>query len=167
MFSAKWVCIVTVSAIVLASVNFFLNAQAGSYLQISGFMTAQEVRATGLSSLSAAQRAALDRWFTRYTEMVIKTARHESASTLDSSAERYATGSGHWIDKVSDNGAIITLEDGSMWDVSTIDQVDTALWLPVTDITVVADPHPIGEFRYVLVNTEDGEKAHAKYMGSH
>ena len=49
--------------------------------------------------------------------------------------------------------------------VGTIDHVDTALWLPTTDITVMHDPKPVGDYKYykyILVNTEDGEKAHAK-----
>jgi hypothetical protein len=53
-------------------------------------------------------------------------------------------GTGHWIDEVSNNGRFITLEDGSLWDVQSIDQVDTALWLPITDITVRLADHPIG-----------------------
>ncbi len=54
-----------------------------------------------------------------------------------------------------------------MWDVATLDRIDTALWLPTTDITVMRDPKPIGDYKYILVNTEDGEKAHAKYLGKH
>lgn len=72
------------------------------------------------------------------------------------------TGGGHWIDTVSGNGAVIQLEDGSTWSVSSQDQVDTSLWLPTTNITVL-DGDPAGWYK--LVNTEDGETAHAKYLG--
>jgi hypothetical protein len=39
------------------------------------------------------------------------------------------------------------------------------LWLPVTDITVLKAPSAVGDYKYLLVNTEDGEKALAKYLG--
>jgi hypothetical protein len=74
-------------------------------------------------------------------------------------------GGGHWISEVSSNGAIITLEDGSLWEVSALDRVDTALWLPTTNITVLRSQSPVGDFKYTLVNKDDGEKALAKYLG--
>jgi hypothetical protein len=82
-----------------------------------------------------------------------------------SSPMYFATGSGHWIQTVSSNGRIITLEDGSLWEIQIIDQIDTALWLPVTDIVVRAAPSPSGEYRYQLINKDDGETALAKYLG--
>lgn len=60
--------------------------------------------------------------------------------------------SGHWVDEVLSNGAFVKLEDGSVWKIDPIDQVDTMLWLPTTDITVC---------QYLLINTEDNEKAGA------
>jgi hypothetical protein len=59
---------------------------------------------------------------------------------------------GHWIDEVLNDGAIIELEDGSIWLVDDIDRIYTAIWLPVSNI-VVCDG--------LLINTDDGEKAHA------
>jgi hypothetical protein len=55
------------------------------------------------------------------------------------------------------------LEDGSIWRVSPIGRVDTALWLPVSDISVVEiDDSPAS---YLLVNTDDDEKASACLLG--
>jgi hypothetical protein len=72
------------------------------------------------------------------------------------------TGGGHWIQEVNSNGAVITLEDGSLWRVDELDRIDTALWLPVDNITVLND---YGD-HYRLVNTdEDGEVANATYLG--
>ena len=73
-------------------------------------------------------------------------------------------GGGHWIGSNAD-GKIITLEDGSIWQIAELDQIDTQLWLPVTDITVISDRSPVGEYKYILINKDDGEKAHAKYLG--
>jgi hypothetical protein len=63
-----------------------------------------------------------------------------------------ACDSGHWIDEVHGDGRIVILEDGSIWKVDDNDEVDTALWLPATDIMACADK---------LINTEDGEVAAA------
>lgn len=71
-------------------------------------------------------------------------------------------GSGHWIEEVSGSGKIIELEDGSVWEVSPLDIIETALWLPVTDIIVKRNNDPL--YPYLLINKDDGEKAHAKLL---
>jgi hypothetical protein len=60
--------------------------------------------------------------------------------------------SGHWVESVSDDGGIVKLEDGSVWEVDAADTVDSALWLPATEI-VVCDGR--------LINTDDNEKVSA------
>lgn len=69
------------------------------------------------------------------------------------------TGGGHWIESVNSDGSIITLEDGSVWSINDYDRIDTMLWLPITDITVLDSGDG-----YILVNTDDGEKAHAQLL---
>ena len=44
--------------------------------------------------------------------------------------------SGHWVQSVMENGALVVLEDGSVWEVDTLDTIDTTLWLPTEDITL-------------------------------
>ena len=56
--------------------------------------------------------------------------------------------SGHWIDSVSGDGEIVKLEDGSIWQVDSVDTIDSALWLPTTDIVACDDK---------LINTDDNE----------
>ena len=58
----------------------------------------------------------------------------------------------HWIDSVIDDGSIVKLEDGSLWEVALADQVDASLWLPTTEITVCEGK---------LINTEDNEAVEA------
>lgn len=149
-----------------------ISGQEGrAVVTMASQMTPEELRTTGVASLSIVQRAALDAWIQRYTENVItasikfaENSGHASSPTRASPI--YAgTGSGHWIDEVSSDGGIVTLEDGSIWQISSLDQIDTALWLPVTDITVVRSASPVGGYDYTLVNTEDSEKASAKYIG--
>lgn len=81
-----------------------------------------------------------------------------------SSSHSYVTGDGHWIQDNAD-GRIISLEDGSVWEVSAIDQVDSMLWLPVTNINVADNPSG-GSYPYLLVNTDDGEKVEARLVSN-
>ena len=71
----------------------------------------------------------------------------------------------HWIRSVKDRGRTITLEDGSMWEVHRLDRLDSMLWLPVTNIEVELARSPIGDYRCMLINTDDDEAVLAKYLG--
>ena len=64
--------------------------------------------------------------------------------------------SGHWVKKVMDSGRFVFLENGSVWEISAIDRIDTTLWLPVTDITI-CDGN-------TLINTDDQEKVSARRL---
>jgi hypothetical protein len=59
---------------------------------------------------------------------------------------------GHWIKSVSSDGEIVLLEDGSVWQVDSADAIDSALWLPTTNIVACDDK---------LINTDDGETVEA------
>lgn len=71
------------------------------------------------------------------------------------------TGSGHWISKNTD-GIYIKLEDGSLWEVSSFDRIDSRLWLAIDDITVIESDNPY--YPYTLINTDEGEEADAKLL---
>lgn len=60
---------------------------------------------------------------------------------------------GHWVESVSSDGTIVKLEDGSIWEVDAVDAIDSALWLPVTDIIACDDK---------LINTDDNESVSAR-----
>ena len=62
----------------------------------------------------------------------------------------------HWIKQVMGNGSLIELEDGSIWQVSPLDQIDTALWLAITDVLLVN-----GE---KIINLDDNETAEVKRL---
>lgn len=68
-------------------------------------------------------------------------------------------GAGHWLTEKTDDGSVLILEDGSVWQVDPLDRVDTALWLPPSDLVVVETADSPAS--YLLVNTDDGEKATA------
>jgi len=128
-------------------------------------MTGDDLRTTGVGSLTAPQRAALDRWLSAYTMQVLQYAQGSGKPAGSAPSTYVGSGGGHWIKSKADNGGIIILEDGSMWEINSLDRIDTSLWLPITNITVIKASSPIGDYKYTLINTEDGEKALAKFLG--
>ena len=58
----------------------------------------------------------------------------------------------HWIKKNIDSGAYIH-------------KLDAMLWLPISNIIVVKSTTGSPGYDYLLINTDDKEKAHAKFMG--
>jgi hypothetical protein len=83
------------------------------------------------------------------------------ARTID---KKYtAVGGGHLLRAVTADGRFITLEDGSVWDVSPSDHFKTAHWEPgaVMSVTRLADGD---EYKYELDNIDLDEGALANYQ---
>jgi hypothetical protein len=156
------------SAVVLASVGI-LSAQSKPALSIEDVMTVTELRSTGIGRLNIVQRAALDKWLSEYTMKLVTLLQKSGtkpAATFRAGSESYlGSAGGHWIDSTSSNGSLIVLEDGSMWEIESADRIDTSLWLPVTDITILKASAPVGDYKYILVNKDDGEKRARKVFG--
>jgi hypothetical protein len=70
--------------------------------------------------------------------------------------------SGHWIESVMDDGNIIKLEDGSLWQVEPLGQIDSALWLELDNITVIEGDDP--EYKCKLINKDENEVVDAKQL---
>ena len=70
--------------------------------------------------------------------------------------------SSHTLDGVMDDGNLIKLDDDSLWQVSPYDVIDSALWLPPSDITVIEGNDP--GYPYKLVNTDDSETVNARLI---
>lgn len=73
----------------------------------------------------------------------------------------YGTSMQHWITRVEDGGALVVLEDGSRWQIDTIDRIDTMLWLPTEKVTV---KQWAGK-TYELTNLKRNKTAKAQYLG--
>jgi hypothetical protein len=67
------------------------------------------------------------------------------------SADASPCTTGHWILEVLADGKYIKLEDGTIWEVDDVDTVDSALWLPVTNVIACADK---------IINVDDNETVH-------
>lgn len=58
--------------------------------------------------------------------------------------------SGHWIKTKSDDGTLLTLEDGSVWKVLGGGEVDSQLWLEVDNVLVCDDG--------TIINTDENNE---------
>lgn len=87
-----------------------------------------------------------------------------------------ASGSGHFVKAVTGDGSRLTLEDGSVWDVSPTQQFRTVGWLPFAGIMVSYDDRELPrtvlleedgpEFDYFLTNTDEDEGASARLVSA-
>ncbi len=59
---------------------------------------------------------------------------------------------GHWVQKNTSDGEIVTLEDGSTWEIAPTDRGYTVKWIPGTKITAC---------QAKLINADGGEAAEA------
>ena len=73
------------------------------------------------------------------------------SSLTDPSSQQQPNGcsDGHWIQSITGNGEIIELEDGSIWQVDSIDTITSSIWLPISNVTVCGS---------TMINIDDGEK---------
>lgn len=66
--------------------------------------------------------------------------------------------SGHWLSKKSNDGSILILEDGSTWQIESVDRVITMFWLPTDSIIFCENDG-------VLIDIDDnGEKVYARRL---
>ena len=81
-----------------------------------------------------------------------KTSEYLKDDSNESSSKALHCEDGHWVQSVSSGGEIVKLEDGSIWEISAIDRIDTTLWLVTEEITVCGDR---------LINTDTGDAVDA------
>ena len=93
--------------LILASL-LFCPAQQPPLVTMDSVMTVQEMRLTGVGTLTTSQRTELDKWLTEYTLRILQTAqaRTPTAATSSSSQTYAGTAGGHWIKSTASNGGI-------------------------------------------------------------
>jgi len=153
-------------ALFAALLALFAGQSHAQSLSIDDVMTAAQMRVTGVSSLTDAQRDALDQWLNDYTQMVVQIAiRPDPKSASATPADYAGMDKGHHLDKVSEEGRTIQLEDGSQWEITSTDRIFTGQWVPIMEVSVTLARNPVGAFKYSLTNKEVGEIALARYVG--
>ena len=140
------------------------DAYAQDRLSLERIMSAEERQRIGINKLSADERIALEQWISDWTTYVLRFAEEEA--TTPSRPQTYTgLGRGHWVQRTANSGALVILEDQSLWSINAAHRIYTTLWLPITNITVLEARQPVGEYRYWLVNTDNGERALAQFLG--
>ena len=67
----------------------------------------------------------------------------------------------HWLRDKRDEGALVVLEDGSIWEIDPSDRSKTVRWLRISTITVERTQKE--RYSYVLMNTMENETVRAIY----
>ena len=124
-------------------------------LSLDSLMSKAEQERTGVSRLSAQERTALEEWLTQFAASGAKVLR--STTAIPGSASYAGVGQKHWVQSVAQGGGWIQLEDGSLWQVSPIDKIHTAVWLPIEYVIVVKSGNPY--YPYRLVGERDAAEA--------
>lgn len=68
----------------------------------------------------------------------------------------YARCEKDWIKSKSSDGSVIVLSMGSVWEIDSMDRIDSMLWLPVDDVLVCDEGY--------IINTGSGEKVGARQL---
>lgn len=116
-------------------------------LSLNKIMTKTERDRTGVSKLSANEKAALEAWLTNFAT---------SIATQPSNIY-LGIGQEHWVQETIDSGAFVRLQDSSLWEISPIDRINTMLWLPIDDIIVIESTNSL--YPYKLVGKRDTAEA--------
>lgn len=145
-------------------------------VRLDSLMSARDWKATGVGRLTAAERAALERWIARRdTKLVAE--RGPSPSTTaaapapavagPSATPQVVVGSIVQVTTLLGGGGFVGLADGSLWEVWISDLTGTRLWAPGDHVIVRSHPAPPAEW-YTL-RFENGRTrtvASVRYAGT-
>lgn len=127
----------------------------GAAFTMKSAMTPSEYTASGIASLQTEQQAALDHWLNRFAATVFN---------ISCGGEYGNTDEKHSIEGNTD-GRMLILDDDSIWLVEEVDRVDSSLWLETEDVIVTKTKGP-SAFDYTIIDLDDKESVHARYLGN-
>jgi outer membrane biosynthesis protein TonB len=78
-----------------------------------------------------------------------------------------AAGANHWIHDNGRNGALIKLEDGSLWKIEPKYRAGASFWLTMANISAFDSAECPDAYPYMLVNEDINERACAQYLPQH
>jgi hypothetical protein len=91
-------------------------------------------------------------------------------STFASAASASTLTPDTYIQSTTSDGSVVTTADSHVWSIEALDRIDTGLWLPVDNITYLADTRArcTGPNAIILLNTDEsrptGEQACATLL---
>lgn len=162
MFCDRRILLMLLCILLLAVPSF---SQQEKRLDLDKFMTPEEQKRTGIARLSTSERIALEKWLYKWTTDVVRRVvqrQTETSKSITTTRSYLGVGAGHWVSKTLDGGQYVELEDGSLWEISPLDRINTALWLVTEEITVIESSNPF--YRYKLINTDSSDSAEAKLI---
>ncbi|HWZ60199.1 MAG TPA: hypothetical protein VNW46_14575 [Gemmatimonadaceae bacterium] len=149
-----------------------------SSIHLDELMSLHEWESSGVSRLRPQEIAVLEHWIERYRQQVAdsvtKTLQSSPRGPLAAAAaplppiSRTADGTprnAHAVVAIRSGSRYVTLDDGSVWDVYTSDQTETAAWQQGDLVQVRVAPVAYGEFDHELVNNQRTGPVRAKFMG--
>jgi len=143
--STRTLALTCILAIVLLALASALAQQKG-WLTIDEVMTAQEMKDTGVTTLSASQRQQLDRWLNRYTTLLLSS-RKAAGDNCDPAIEAQIDGAFHgW-----DGETIYKLRNGQIWQQASYHYHYHYAYAPEVII------YPSGGGCFMLVKGDDDE----------
>jgi hypothetical protein len=163
-------------AIVLVLVFVVVHAQENGLLSFNQLFPVDQQNVMGLNKLNQTEKEELRKHVVALllsaSQNIQKQLTNRPNSTFPnmdpqafSGGVYVGVGSGHWIKEKIDSGDYILLEDGSLWEIASLDRLNTRLWLKTSSITVVeASGYP--GYGYILINTDDGESARVRFVPS-
>lgn len=176
--------ILVAAAVIVAAPHRLASQTTPPPIQVERVMSSEERAATGIAHLSDAERAAFEAWLARYTATVaavasaMMPAQGEPAPAPDTAAlaaaetrgDRHARGPrtvplGARVANSADDGTVITLADGTMWEIYLPDRTATSGWHAGDFIIVRPQPAPVGDYGYALVNGAARRTASARFAG--
>jgi hypothetical protein len=145
--------------------------------QMADVMSPAEMRETGVATLNATQRAALDAWVSRYTNMIERAASHGAtaagggsdtppAANNETYAGPLSVPYGSRIAAVKEGGTYIVLADGTIWEVYLPNRPTTKTWA-VGDFLIVAGRavEQNGVYYFSLINGRDESSVAVAWRG--
>lgn len=138
----------TIAAIVFVgaiAMSLHVAAQSGFVLKAEAVMTAQELKDTGLSDATPAQRKAFDAWLTRYTQNVFTIATTQSSNGATLKEHSVSSNCSPAIESTLEgdfNGwegeTIFKLDNGQIWEQAEYDYTYSYSYRPEVTIYQVS-----------------------------
>lgn len=148
-------------------INLSVTKSKNTLFSFDQIFPESQQRQMGLHKLSEAEKEALHAHVETLLIQFNASARSSETERETGSKDRLYAGVGatHWIKDITEETVLITLEDGSLWQIDPFDEITVSLWLPGAEIMVVKSRRHSTGYNYLLINEEEGENAHARYLG--